>query len=152
VRPHDRDDVDGFVPDRRLAAALRELTGDAPVGEVDWTALHGRIVASAAAPLSARRARRARRPWWQFEAGWARTAVPLGVAASLAAVLLVGRASAVGNGSATPPLVAAIPPGESSAASTLVSAIGDAGAERELVEAVSGPTTADALLEAVLSQ
>jgi hypothetical protein len=41
--------------------------------------------------------RRAPKPWWEWTASWARIAVPVGVAASLAAGVLLGRADPGGD-------------------------------------------------------
>jgi hypothetical protein len=73
--------------DPRLAHALRGAP--APDTSLDDDRLRGRIMAAARPRLAQLRARR--RPWWEWTAAWARVAVPVGLAASLAAgVLLIG--------------------------------------------------------------
>lgn len=81
-------------PDRnpRIAGVLRSLTTDGPGGD---ELLVGRIVQAARPRLA--ELRRAPRPWWEWTASWARIALPLGVAASLAAGLLLGRADLGGD-------------------------------------------------------
>jgi hypothetical protein len=72
--------------DRELGDALREALPVPPADAVDWSALHGRIVACAAPLLAGRRTRRAN--VWQTLSGWAAGAIPL-TAAAAAAVLVV---------------------------------------------------------------
>ncbi len=73
--------------DPRLAQALRGAP--APDTSLDDDRLRGRIMAAARPRLAQLRARQ--RPWWEWTAAWARVAVPVGLAASLAAgVLLIG--------------------------------------------------------------
>lgn len=63
-----------------LAAALRELEGgEAP--DPDWERMSHSILA-AAAPQLARRQQGLH--WWQYAAGWAAHAIPVGLAASVA--------------------------------------------------------------------
>ena len=72
--------------DPRLADALRGTP--MPIGSLNDEQLHSRIMAAARPRLAQFRARQ--RSWWEWTAGWARVAVPVGLAASLAAgVLLV---------------------------------------------------------------
>jgi anti-sigma factor RsiW len=77
--------------DPRLADALR-LRREARSPLTD-DGLHGRIV-RAARPALARR-RQVPQPWWACMAGWARVAVPVGLAASLAAGALLVRGADV---------------------------------------------------------
>jgi hypothetical protein len=72
--------------DEELSASLREAVPAPPLDAVDWSALHGRIVARAA-PLLGRRPT-ARPGVWQTLSGWAVGAIPL-TAAAAAAVLFV---------------------------------------------------------------
>jgi anti-sigma factor RsiW len=80
--------------DQRLADALKlRRETQSPLTD---DGLHGRIV-RAARPALARR-RQMPQPWWAWMAGWARVAVPVGLAASLAAGgLLVQEADVVGT-------------------------------------------------------
>lgn len=78
--------------DPRIAGVLRSLDTDGPDGD---ELLVGRIVQAARPRLAAMR--RAPRPWWEWTASWARIAVPVGVAASLAAGVLLGRADLGGD-------------------------------------------------------
>jgi anti-sigma factor RsiW len=83
--------------DQRLADALKlRRETQSPLTD---DGLHGRIV-RAARPALARR-RQMPQPWWAWMAGWARVAVPVGLAASLAAGgLLVREADVVGTAAA----------------------------------------------------
>ncbi|MEO6529059.1 MAG: hypothetical protein ABIP93_20740 [Gemmatimonadaceae bacterium] len=61
--------------DERLAAALRQVTGDVPIGSVDWDGLAARI--SRALPT------RTSTTWWSYAERWERRMLPLALAASL---------------------------------------------------------------------
>jgi anti-sigma factor RsiW len=80
--------------DPRLADALRGMpTPSASLGDDQ---VHSRIMAVARPRLAQLRTRQ--RPWWEWTASWARVAVPVGLAASLAAgVLLVQSTTSVGS-------------------------------------------------------
>jgi len=71
--------------DPRLADALRRTQEQG--ASLDDDQLHARIVAAARPRLFQLRARQ--RPWWEWTAAWARVAVPVGIAASLAAGVLL---------------------------------------------------------------
>jgi hypothetical protein len=71
--------------DPKLRAALRRIESASPVGDVE--ALHRRILAAARPKLAELGASAPR--WWEWVSGWMRVAVPVGLAASLAAGLLV---------------------------------------------------------------
>ena len=61
--------------DEALAAVLRQVTGDVPMGAVDWDALASRI--SRALPV------RATTTWWSYAERWERRMLPLARAARL---------------------------------------------------------------------
>jgi hypothetical protein len=71
--------------DPRLADALRATQAEGALLEDD--SLPARIIAVARPHLAQLRARQ--RPWWEWTARWARVAVPVGLAASLAAGVLL---------------------------------------------------------------
>jgi hypothetical protein len=72
--------------DSRLADALRGTP--TPSSSLGDDQLRSRIMAAARVRVAQLRSRQ--RPWWEWTAAWARVAVPVGLAASLAAgVLLV---------------------------------------------------------------
>lgn len=72
--------------DPRLADALRGTP--TPSSSLGDDQLRSRIMAAARVRVAQLRSRQ--RPWWEWTAAWARVAVPVGLAASLAAgVLLV---------------------------------------------------------------
>lgn len=73
--------------DPRLAGALHGLARESADGDERLVA---RIVEAARPRLG--ELRRAPRPWWAWTASWARVAVPVGVAASLAAGVMLIRA------------------------------------------------------------
>lgn len=70
--------------DAHLAAALRTADPAAAGAHVDASDALARRIVEAARPGLLRRADR-RRSWWEWTADWARIAVPVGVAATLAA-------------------------------------------------------------------
>jgi hypothetical protein len=76
--------------DPRLGAALRGTPARST--PLDDEALHGRIMSAARPRLAQLRARQ--RAWWEWTAAWARVAVPVGLAASLAAGVLLVRSPA----------------------------------------------------------
>lgn len=78
-------EVPALEPDPRLRALLRDA---APVEEPAWDALHAAIVRRAALPLARiRAAHREHVEWWEPASGWARAALPLAIAASIALIL-----------------------------------------------------------------
>jgi len=82
--------------DPRLADALRRT----PLSNASLSddQLRSRIIVAGRTRLAQLRARQ--RPWWEWTAAWARVAVPVGLAASLAAgVLLVQSANSVESAS-----------------------------------------------------
>lgn len=81
---HNDDSFNPFAPgdpprDEALAALLRQVTGDVPVGSVDWDALATRI--SRALPS------RVSTAWWSYADRWSRRMLPLALAASLVGAL-----------------------------------------------------------------
>jgi hypothetical protein len=76
--------------DLRLAAALR-LT-ESRLSELGAERLRARIAAAAAPKLAELRS--AQQPWWEWAARWGRVAAPIGLAACLAAGLLIARTEA----------------------------------------------------------
>jgi hypothetical protein len=73
--------------DPRLTAALRHL--EEPISQAEADRLRAAILAAAKPTLLAIRERNT--PWWEWASRWRRVVVPLGVAASLAAGVLVAR-------------------------------------------------------------
>lgn len=65
--------------DARLGALLRDVTGDAPVAEVDWDALAERIRAAVRDQNAA--------PWWSYAERWQRRAIPIALAAGFVGAL-----------------------------------------------------------------
>jgi hypothetical protein len=69
-----------------LASALRDLGPEPPVGEVDWDRLADKVAARAREGYAVPAARAV---WWQPLAAWTRPAIPLGLAAAVALVLVL---------------------------------------------------------------
>jgi hypothetical protein len=65
--------------DERLGALLRNAVGEAPVADVDWTALAARVGAAVRAQQAA--------PWWSYAARWQRRMLPMALAAGLVGAL-----------------------------------------------------------------
>ncbi|HEX8848182.1 MAG TPA: hypothetical protein VF761_01485 [Gemmatimonadaceae bacterium] len=70
--------------DPRLRAALADAFGEQP-RDVDWSALAHRTRSAALFRL---RARARQTPWWELAGRWSRRALPVGLLAAAAAVLL----------------------------------------------------------------
>lgn len=77
--PHDTNIFSRVEPARdvRLGALLREHVGEIPAEQVDFAALAARIRRGVASQVSG--------PWWSYAARWERRALPLALAAGLAA-------------------------------------------------------------------
>jgi hypothetical protein len=97
--------------DERLGALLRDVVGDAPAGDVDWSALANRVGAAVRAHHAA--------PWWSYAERWQRRALPLALAAGLVGSVALwrsaGGASEAAALSGSPDLVTAVVSGTSSA-------------------------------------
>ena len=87
---HQEPERDPLLAGALQAVGVETAGGDAP--------LVRRIVHAAAPQLAA--LRRTPRPWWEWTASWARVAVPVGIAASLAAGALLLQASDAAAGDA----------------------------------------------------
>jgi hypothetical protein len=130
------------IRDPKLVAALRRHEGDPPLDAVDWERMLRTVTARAELPLA--RLRRTA-TWWGCTAGWARAAIPLAAAAGIALVALVAQDAGYDGpmrGVATEAHL-----GER-VGLTMVLA-GDA-REREVVDAILGPTGRTWLLDAVM--
>jgi len=116
-----------------LAAALRRATGEPPYDQVDWDALAWRIHVAALG----RRVAAARRRWWEHAAAWTRMAIPLALAAGMAAFALIalGRAS--------------IP---ASRPATLMEAVTGAASDQDVAVSMVGQPTMDSFAAEVLAQ
>jgi hypothetical protein len=84
--------------DPRLGEVLRR--SETPLSPEGDDALRARVVWEARGRLAARRLAPRTRPWWSWMAGWARVALPMGLAASVAAGALVLR-TPIDEGSGT---------------------------------------------------
>lgn len=71
--------------DARLGALLRTVCGEVPMGEVDWSALAGRVGAAVRAPRAL--------SWWDQVEHWRRRALPLALAAGLVGALTFWQAT-----------------------------------------------------------
>jgi hypothetical protein len=127
--------------DPELGAALRRLESASPMGSAEE--LRRRILSAARPKLGALGARAPH--WWEWISGWMRVAVPVGLAASLAAALLLPRSGEVTNFGAYT--------AEVGADSTLVlAAFSEPSAGRQLAAHLIAPEGNDWLLEQALSQ
>ena len=79
--------------DPALIAALRRT--ECELSDSAAERLAARITAAAAPRLQALRTRR--RAWWEWAAGWRRVAAPIGLAAALAAAVLIARTDVGGS-------------------------------------------------------
>ena len=95
---------DGRRLDADVVEALRAVAGPPAATDVDWWTLRRTIVGDASPFLDG--PRRGRR-WWEYAAGWIRPAVPLGVAVSVMAMVVMGSAAGTASVSTLSPVVAA---------------------------------------------
>jgi hypothetical protein len=73
------------VRDERLGALLRAAVGEAPMGDVDWSALAERVAAAVRAQHGT--------PWWGHVARWQPRVLPLALAAGLVGALALWQAT-----------------------------------------------------------
>jgi hypothetical protein len=127
-------------PDRdpKLAAALRQVDAAPDAGRAED--LRRRIMAS----VRPRLADASPRPWWDWLSGWVRIAVPIGLAASVAAGLFLPHSIATSTSSYTT---------EAGADSTLiVAALSEPSTGGELAAHLIAPEGSDWLMEEALTQ
>ena len=126
--------------DPQLAAALRQMEGHSPLPDAE--PLRQRIMADARPRLSAFRSVPPR--WWEWISRWMPMAVPVGLAASLAAALLVPA-----GGEITTPRYTA----DAGADSTLmIAAFSEGSAGGQLTAHLVAPESGDWLLEQAVIQ
>lgn len=119
--------------DAELAAALRRAAGEPPYDEVDWDALAQRIHAAALGNRGAVASRR----WWEHAAGWTRAAIPLAVAAGLAAFALIASDRSSPGTTESP---------------TLIEAVTGAASEQDVAVSMAGQPTTESFAAEVLAQ
>jgi hypothetical protein len=80
-------DADGEpARDASLGALLRQVVGEPPMADVDWSALADRVSGAVRAQHAA--------PWWAHVERWQRRALPLALAAGIVGALAFWNASA----------------------------------------------------------
>jgi hypothetical protein len=72
--------------DEKLGTMLRDIVGDTPYDAVSWSALAEHISEKVTATMAA--------PWWSYATRWERRAIPLALAAGLAAAVALWTTSA----------------------------------------------------------
>lgn len=117
-----------------LAARLERAAGRPPYDEVDWEALARRIHDAALG----RRVVTAQRRWWEHAALWTRAAIPLAVAAAIAAVALIAL-----DRSTTEPV---------EAGGTLIEAVTGAASDQDVAASMTGQPTPASFAAEVLAQ
>ncbi|HEY5220235.1 MAG TPA: hypothetical protein VIJ16_10530 [Gemmatimonadaceae bacterium] len=95
---------DQLMPDRELRDLLRRFDSPETETRTQRSALKRRIE-TLVTPLLTARAGDAP-TWWEFTADWARTLIPLGVAAAVVAAVLIVWTSHTGTPNALTPLAA----------------------------------------------
>jgi len=128
--------------DPQLAEALNRLEGGPPIDAVDWDRLQGAISAQARLPLV--RLRRAI-SWWDYTARWAGAAVPLAAAAIL---VIVATLPSVLNSDA--PMQGNSPGASLLEREGLAQAVAGDIPERDVFEAVVGPTDGEWLRDGAM--
>ncbi len=119
--------------DAELAAALRRAAGEPPYDEVRWDALARRIHSAALG----RRVGPASHRWWEHAAGWTRAAIPLAVAAGLAAFALIASDRSAARTPEAP---------------TFMEAVTGAATEQDVAVSVVGQPTTESFAAEVLAQ
>jgi hypothetical protein len=104
-------DPNGGEParDERLGALLRDVVGEPPMADVDWSALAGRVSAAVRSQQAI--------PWWTHIGRWQRRALPLALAAGLVGALALwsgaaiarAEAAAYGSGDLVTALLSGVP-------------------------------------------
>jgi hypothetical protein len=135
VRAH-RAGHDDPPRDAALGDAIRAIAGGTPRGDQRLVA----AVVDAGRPRLAQL--EAGTEWWEWTARWARTAIPIGLAASLLVAVLAYR-------SLLPPDDTQSPRAPSVAFAAVASM---AGSEVQIVDSLVGPATHDWLLTAAVEQ
>jgi negative regulator of sigma E activity len=133
--------------DEELAAMLRahdEANGDARVDADRMAALHRRIMLDAAATLA--RFRR-QRTVWDYSAQWARAAVPLALAASILAAVVLVRAPVAGQ---TATVAAASADSAVSPHDVMHRVAAGQLGSAEMLDSLVGPVTRDAMYSRLL--
>lgn len=138
--------ADGSLPrtdpprDALLAEALRRLDAVAPA---ELERVRRSIVAAAAPRLAAARPSRA---WWEWTASWAGAAIPLALAAGIAALAFALRA-----GSTTAQLAPEVVTASTSTYSpAFLSVVSERGARAQVADVVVGPASHDWLVSQVV--
>lgn len=122
---------DGRRLDADVVEALRAVAGPPAATEIDWWSLRRTIVGDAGAFLDG--PRRGRR-WWEYAAGWIRPAVPLGVAVSVMAMIVIGSATGTVAGS-TLSTVATVATADTTDGSVWLHAVRGGAASSDVVDA-----------------
>ena len=117
-----------------LHAQLRRAAGEPPYDQVDWDALARRIHVAALG----RRVIAARRRWWEHAALWTRAAIPLAVAAGIAALALIALERTTTDSAA---------PG-----GTLIEAVTGAASDQDVAVSMVGQPTTETFAAEVLAQ
>lgn len=134
--------------DDELRAVLRSLDAgdhDGRLGVERGEALRGQIMSSARRSMAARH----RRTVWDYSARWARAAVPVGIAASILAAVMLFRAPSGDVEGRGVPSVAISETGDEVHSVMRSVAYRQAGSA-EMLDSLVGPATRDALYSRVL--
>lgn len=131
----------------RLRRAETRLYGEAP-DDIRAAALRARLLAAARPALSRRAAessgsRAGGRSWWEYTARWGRAAIPAGLAAAAAAILLV-----IGSRKGTADMLDASSAREQT---SMVAAAVSGASSPEVAEAFIGPATREWLISAAFA-
>ena len=117
-----------------LTAQLRHAAGEPPYDAVDWEALARRIQVAALG----RRVVTARRRWWEHAALWTRAAIPLAVAAGIAAFALIALNRSTSE---------TVEPSD-----TLIEAVTGAASDQDVAASMAGQPTPASFAAEVLAQ
>ena len=123
--------------DVEVTAMLRAVGGEVPFGAVDWGAMHRCIVGDATGILQ----RLQRRPWLTWMAQWSPVAIPCGLVAGAAALLLL---------SMTPPPQRLSTASPTVPSSTFAAAVTGSASAQTLADGIVGTMEGDTLLSRII--
>jgi negative regulator of sigma E activity len=124
--------TDDLRPDPEVARLLRAAGVEPPLDLVDWERLHAAIVSRVRRSI-------ATVTWWEQAARWSRALVPLAAAASVMLAIALARQMRVERVNTL------------AEAPTLETTVVSGNGSREMMPALIGPSSADDLLQAVVS-
>ena len=136
-----------FSRDPLTGRWLRGMEDPRPRSEEEWVRLGRRLRRAARGRLALLRGKRS---WWEETAAWTGSAIPVGLAAAIAALLLLFRAGAVPLGAGNAGV--AVTADSSASVAGFLTALTQEQGEPELADAAVGPLSTDWFLQTAVAQ